>query len=823
MLFDVAPPLVTLDDLAGADRAAAGGKARACARLKRGGFPVPDGAVVLPSTPEGALSSIPADPWFDGVPAGDTFAVRSSGAGEDGDVDSFAGIFQTYLDVARSDLVPAVRACRASGESTEAADYRRARGLREHAPIGVLIQRMVRPVAAGVGFSINPVTGAADELVINASWGSGDALVSGRLDPDEFVLRKADLHVIWRRVGGKGATTGAEGPSLTGAQIGEVGRLILDVEVFCGSPQDVEWCHDGHTLWVLQARPITTRGDDDEVEWSRANLAEVLPDLTSPQALAGFETLLNRAENLYLGRVRPEGLGPFVKPFLGRLHVNVSMLRRVCVLGGIPPAEMLRSMGHAGAIRPSDEKRPRLSLAQVRLAPALLRMASRHLRVRRYLARHDAAIERMRRDADATDARALPDADLWARLEAWFDEAPRHMQVVLLLANVMVFERPLRTVCEAAGLPLERLLYPQLAEGERSVSAQQAFDLTALADLARRDPAVVRCLGRPLHDMGLLRSTLAGTPFLAAFEAFLARYGHRGRYESDWALPRYREDPLPLLRSIRLHLAGEDGSLARPTDADRAAAAAAAWRALAGRLGPWGRMAVLPPARWLVRRIKQYYVWRERVRSDMAGVLEHIRGWHLVLADRFEDRGWLACRDDYFCLTLDEVARVARGQADPAGLRLIVARRRAEWERYRRIEMPLLMRPSQLPALVRAAGMTGGEGSADDLSGQPVSAGSVEAEVVVLRDPAEFERMRRGAILVAPATDPSWTPLFTLASGVIVEVGGVLSHASTIAREYGLPAVANVRHATKRLRSGDRVRLDAFTGRIERITSAVPD
>jgi len=119
--------------------------------------------------------------------------------------------------------------------------------------------------------------------------------------------------------------------------------------------------------------------------------------------------------------------------------------------------------------------------------------------------------------------------------------------------------------------------------------------------------------------------------------------------------------------------------------------------------------------------------------------------------------------------------------------------------------------------LIRTAGISTHAPNAGDLTGYPVSTGYVEAEVVVIRDPADFARMKRGAILVAIATDPSWTPLFTLASGVIVEVGGVLSHASTIAREYGLPAIANVKDATRILRTGDRVKLDAVNGIIRRL------
>jgi pyruvate,water dikinase len=236
------------------------------------------------------------------------------------------------------------------------------------------------------------------------------------------------------------------------------------------------------------------------------------------------------------------------------------------------------------------------------------------------------------------------------------------------------------------------------------------------------------------------------------------------------------------------------------------------------RLSPWQRWTVLPRVRRSIRRIKQYYVWREHVRSDLARVLGALRARLLILADRFVERGWLERRDDFFLLHFPEVARaIADGAQGRDALRAIVAGRTAERERLRPLQMPLLMRESELASLLRRTHVTGGSPGEGELTGLAVSAGSVEAEVVVVRDPADFGRMKAGAILVAPATDPSWTPLFTLASGVIVEIGGVLSHASTIAREYGLPALANVKHATRRLRSGERIRLDATEGRVIRL------
>jgi len=237
----------------------------------------------------------------------------------------------------------------------------------------------------------------------------------------------------------------------------------------------------------------------------------------------------------------------------------------------------------------------------------------------------------------------------------------------------------------------------------------------------------------------------------------------------------------------------------------------------------------LPRARNLLTTIKHYYVWREKCRSDMIRVAAVLRQWHLVLAKRFVERGWIDREDDYFFLLFDEVGAAIRLQTarpelvagrPPVELRTLVAERRAQADRDRRLDMPMLMRESQLPALLRAR--SGGAevvSETGDLRGTPVSRGLVESEVVVITNPADFAHMKRGAILVTRATDPSWTPLFTLASGVIVEVGGVLSHASTIAREYGLPALANVKQATKRLRTGDRILLNATEGWARRVPS----
>lgn len=814
------PAIIPLGRLMAAEQAHAGAKAANCARLQQAGFPVPDGLVVMAHATARDLATIAAHPWFDGLPEDTRFAVRSSGIGEDGEGESFAGIHDTVLDVPREGLAAAIDTCLASSRAPRALEYRRARGLSsETIEMALLIQRMVHPIAAGVAFTVNPVSGAEHEIVINSSWGLGDALVSGRIEPDEFVINKRDGTLTWSRLGQKGDETGEPIASLSAERLRELAAMLAKIEQHYGSPQDVEWCLDDDGLWIVQSRPVTTRrAKTQEIEWTRANFAEVLPDLTSPQALDAFEDLLTRAERLYLGGLMGDEAtyGPVVKIFYGRMHFNLTQLRRICAFGGVAPAEILRSMGHADTIQPADEVVTRPSLASLKYAPDFARLLWQHLTIARVIRAHETVAADYMRQLAAIDPRTMPDAELWSGVEHWIETGPEFMQTVLLLTNVTVHESPVRRFCERVGFPFEQLVYPQLAIGQRSVSAQQAFDLVDLAEAARREPSAAEFLARDDAGAADLRTALAGTAFLAAFDRFIERYGHRGRYESDWALPRYKDDPTPILKALRAHLMESASPDSAATVARQEQAARGAWTALEQRLSWWQRATKLPAIKRSIRRIKQYYLWREQVRSDLIRLLAMLRPWHLVLADRFVERGWIAKRDDYFLLKLREIGAVIRGETSPHGLRAIAAERTGELARYAAIEMPLLMRPSELASLIRRAGVSGGieEGA---LTGHAVSGGCVEGEVVVVRDPGDFGRMKRGAILVAPATDPSWTPLFTLASGVIVEVGGVLSHASTIAREYGLPAVANVKNATKRLRTGERVRLDADNGIVHRL------
>ena len=786
---------LTLDQVRPADRARVGGKAFNCARLMQAGISVPDGAVITTEADEAFLDSSQLREWLSGLPAGALLAVRSSAAEEDSLDHSFAGIHETSLNVKPDDVPAAVRSCWASGMSPMALAYRRARNVKgSDSKMAVLIQRMIQPAAAGVAFTVNPVSGSRDDLLINSVFGPGEALVSGQVQPDEFTIRKKDRETLSTHV----ADTKA---SLDRQQLRELSALLVRIEEFFGGPQDVEWCYDGRQFWIVQSRPVTSGSSARkiDIQWTRANLREVLPDMTSPMAIYSVAETVEQAQRRFYGKLlAPESeLGRMVQLFYGRLYFNVDQFRHICKLTRTPPAVILRSLGHEGEIDPQDELVPPRSARElVRALPDIIRVSSRQLTIRKRLREQLARTNRYIEELESLDFRQLSDKDLWEKNRKWRPRIIDELNLVFRLAAITVYEKALRDLCKRVGIPCERLLLTYLAAGEKSVSSQQAFDLLRLVQVVRRNGG-----------------DFSSPAFESEFKLFLQKYGHRGRYESDVAMPRYVEDPSLLLFTIRTHLESpqppDPDEIMKRQDED----AAKAWLEFENRLSAWQRVWLAPRARWLLHRVKQFYVWRELVRSEMLRPALPLRRLHLEMARRFVERGWLDSENDYFYLTLMDVDRAVDDPDTGASLRSMAARRKSDWERLSKLDMPLLIRESQLPAIGRKlAGSFPPDSNLSKLRGLCASAGYAESEVIIMMDPSEFSRMKPGAILVAPATDPSWTPLFTLASGVIVEIGGMLSHASTVAREYGLPALANVKNATKILKTGDRVRLDATNG-----------
>jgi phosphohistidine swiveling domain-containing protein len=337
--------------------------------------------------------------------------------------------------------------------------------------------------------------------------------------------------------------------------------------------------------------------------------------------------------------------------------------------------------------------------------------------------------------------------------------------------------------------------------------------LLHLSGLVRQQPQLPSYLERP--------GEFSPPPeFQAEFDRLLAQYGHRATYETDMGWPRYLDDPAPLLSIIRRYAQSDSVE----ASSGKTAKAEVSWRTLIGegqdvqRWLPWRYWLAAP----FIRTLRHLLVMRDELNNAKARGMAACRRWDLALGQKWVERGWLAQPADIFWLTLEEVERTLIVE-DDAGIALssIVQARKETYQTYAETKMPFRLQESQIPAIQLGVGLLA-ETPSDVLVGLPISPGQARGTVLVLHHPDEFQRVADDIILVTPSTDPAWLPLLHLASGLIVEMGGLLSHGSVIAREYGLPAVANIINATQQFRTGDSVLVDGSTGIVQLLEPAPP-
>ena len=831
-----------LADLSSAELATVGPKARACADLLRAGFDVPNGFVV--HCPHGEVPTAEVNAAARAMGEG-LLAVRSAALAEDGAGHSFAGIHASFLNVTQAEVAQMVGLCLASMHSERAADYRARHNL--PAPAGaqtVLVQRMIDAHTAGVAFTIDPVSRDRNVMVVSASWGNGEAVVSGIVDPDELRIERATCATVTQRVGSKAFRVIARGREqrrvpteadeqarlcLDAAKAAALATLLLRVEAHCGTAQDVEWCHDGQRFWLLQSRAITSAArttSADGIEWSRTNVREVMPDLPTPQTLDLMTDLVNEATREYFGGLlAPEAeLGPMLKSFGGRPYFNLSQFRHLARASFVPPALFIKAMGHADALHSDDHRITFPPLRQlVRNLPTMGRIVVDQTVLGWRAKRRFAAGQRTLHDLRKRDMEDRSDEQMLAIVDGLYDYGRDALCSAYTCGSFLQWQVIVEQLCRRVGFPADLLLNSQLAVGEKSVSAQQAFDLLRISHIGRADHRVVEYFTHQPESDPTFRvwgRALRGSLFKRELHAFIDTYGHRGVREIDIAVPRYREDPTPLLFAIASLVTAPETPQPHEIDARLEDEARRVWSDFRQAVPLGWRETLLPVVGWIIGHIKRMYVFRERNKFEMVRFLEPVREVAREMSKRFVQRGWIDVEDDYYMLTIPDVKRAVRARGGAGDLRAVVGRRRDERARYETLRMPLLLAERDVAAALEgAAEISVDPGGVSRLGGDCTSVGVAEGEVVVLQDPRDFARMNRGAILVAPATDPSWTPLFTLAAGVVTEIGGALSHASTVAREYGLPALANVKDATRLLREGERVRLNATAGWVERVAN----
>ena len=763
----------------------------------------------------------------DGPTGGTLWAVRSSASDEDAADATFGGIYRTVLGVPRGSVAPAILDCWASQWTAVAFAYRERAPKPRLAPaMAVILQPLLAPRAAGVAYSRHPVSGRADQIMINAVFGLAEPLVSGLMTPDQYVVEigsnPASLNLIQCDIVKKTKVRVAMPWGLTDQPLPEsdqcrsvleepevlaLARLVKEVEYAVGKPVDVEWADDKQGLWLLQARPIPEREalpDSATIVWSRANFKETLPELPSPLGLSfvdGFmETHIVRCYR-ELGCRIPPGVSS-VRVIRGRPFINVTLFQSVMAQLGGDPTLLAEQMG--GQARPVLVSVPRLPWWRI----AILM----EWEIRRAARRAPVWFQEMRRlggRCKDEPVRGLTAAELLAREE----ELGRHLLTdgdltFAIVSGVFQGFYVIKLLLERRLGAGWRPLLNQALQGVGTViSADQILWLAELAEAARDEPVVRDFLLAEPWLCEQFRAELAGTRFLWAFDAYLAEYGHRAVGESDVMSPRFAEVPEYVLGVIRGHLllpparSADEIRLGQKTtqgEALRRLRAAFGWR-----LHEWAVFT------WWHRRLCRYLGLREANRHALMHVTAGVRHVAMCVGGALAASGALLSRDDIFFLTVDEIKAVASGTAgDWQGL---VAARRGEWKSHAAQSVPdtVIGSPSKVIAE--------GGGSDASLKGLPISAGYVEGPVRLVLSPDDLKKVKRGDILVASVIDPGMAPLMGLAAGLVVEMGGTLSHGAIIAREYGLPAIANVHGVTRLLKDGERVGVDATAGEITRL------
>jgi rifampicin phosphotransferase len=751
-------------------------------------------------------------------------AVRSSATAEDLPELSFAGQQETYLNMHGEAMVlDAIKRCWASLWTARAIGYRARAGIaHEEVSLAVVVQELVLADAAGILFTANPLTGERDQVLINAAWGLGEAVVSGQVTPDTVVVDRTNGTITTQQISEKEVMTvcSPEGTReepvpagkrtsavLTAVQAAQLARIGVRIEELYGQPMDIEWALSHHRFFIVQARPITalsktagfqvTRPPEWKLpkpkgKYIRASVIELLPDPLSPLFATLGLPAWNRAMSRFAQKV---GIGTFVSDMLTTMN-----------------GYAFYDFSYRTALM-----RPRVVMT---VAPRLLSTAQQRWEQEACPA-YQAVVARWQAVNVSTESAA----ELLVGMREMLHAAASYYLIIqsgiLPVAYVsesiftLVYEKLLRRRSDPPALPFllgydstpiraEKSLY-DLAQWVRT----QENLSSVLQNMSATQVASAYQTG---YRDGVAEALWSA--FCQRFTVHLAHFGH-AIYDLDFSKPVPADDPGVLLEPLKFFLSGT----APNPYARQAASKKAREDAMQMMLNQ-----LRGPSRWLFRRLvelaQRFAPLREDALADVG------LGWPLLrrmvreIGQRLVTHHAIKAPDDVFWLTQDELLEAVialDGGQSPVNYQARVNERRTTWENQRMLTPPVTL---PLKGGTRFFGINfssimparTGQPVGDVLKGIAASPGSVTGKARVIHGPNEFAQMRHGEILVARITTPAWTPLFALAAGVVTDVGGPLSHSSIVAREYRIPAVLGTGAATERLRTGQHVTVDGDAG-----------
>ena len=773
----------TFREISPDEQARAGGKGGTLARLIQAGYPGPDGFVVMPEAFE--TDHLQPDAWAQilknletiRIQNGKTaFAVRSSALAEDSVYASFAGEFETVLDVHTDDAVRgAIHQVHESQHAERVKAYSQAKGLEQEQEIAIVVQKLIRADISGILFTADPVTGNRFTMRGNYVYGFGEELVSGEVEPYTFTLERP-----------KGKY---QGPAELKRYARKLYKLACRLEDDLSRPQDIEWAIEGGKVYILQSRPITTLIDYDPVTGERnSSLSgdyvwmghEVFPDVMTPSAYS----IISHFHNFKIEGMKAVGnIG-------GRFYMNFSMVYAMMRAFGQSRDKALEYVEMTTGFKIRGVTLPKVPVSRWNIIKSMLPIQRELLPLQtRLMKRFDEIISNNPTRCHELRQKITTVTDRATLIKLW------HEEVFPLFFDLMMIQDKSN----------EDYFYPYLAARKKLANLMGEADADAL---------LVNLVGgtgglASLQPLVGLQKVISGE---MSREEYARVAGHRLPQEDEISIPRpyenpdwiderieeYRKDPVDYgamlaQRALQFERVWNDLSFEYPKEAVK-----------------------------VKKKLNQASVAMERrevIRSEFTRSFGVIRDWFL----RAGKLAYLI-DDSVFYLTDEELLDILSGNEN--AVKYISSRRETYQKQKALPKYPLVISgrfdpytwakdPQRRSDVFDSHAAIPVEKAGDTLKGHPGSAGRVEGCVHVIHSPNESDQFLPGEILVASSTNVGWTPLFPRAAAVITDVGAPLSHAAIVARELGIPAVVGTGNATMRLKTGDRVLVDGGQGLVE--------
>jgi pyruvate,water dikinase len=759
-----------------------------------------------------------------------TYAVRSSATAEDLPTTSFAGQQDTYLNVVGPvAILQHVSRCWASLFTERAVTYCLRNGLDQRkVQMAVVVQRMVFSQVAGILFTVDPVSGNRKVASVEASFGLGEALVSGLVNADVYKVR--DGQVIAKTIATKklaiyAAPAGGtqeqaieperqEQPALTDTQVVRLAQLGRRIEAHFGRPQDIEWCLVDDDFLIVQSRPITTlfpipaSSDQENHVYVSVGHGQMMTNAMKPLGISLWQLTAGRPMYEAGGRLFVDVTAGLASP-ASRAGLLEVMGRGDPLIGDalqtiLDRGDFLRSLPDEGPSEGPSRAPAGGPSASIETDPAI---------VNELIERSRASIAALKRDIQTKSGPALLDfilGDIQELRRILFDPQSHRVFMTAMEATWWLNEHLETWLGEKNAADTLTLSVPH------NVTSEMGLALLDVADVIRPHREVVAFL-QHVEDQGLLdQGFLDELPRLAggreardAIQAWLDKYGMRCVGEIDITRPRWSERPTTLLPMILSNIKNfEPGEAKRRFEQGRQ-------EALKKERELLERLRVLPDGeqkaeevKRMIDRVRTFIGYREYPKYGMISRYFVYKQALLEEAERLVRAHVLREKEDIFFLTLQEFHDVARtNQVDDQ----LIRQRKDAFRWYQTLTPPRVLTSDgeAVAGSYRREDLPAGA-----LVGLPVSAGTVEGRAHIILDMAEAD-LEPGDILVTASTDPSWTPLFVTIKGLVTEVGGLMTHGAVIAREYGVPAVVGVEHATRLIRDGQRIRVHGTDGYVE--------